>query len=225
MLDERLSLAYSLVDPCPLAADIGTDHGFLASALLRSGRCGRMILTDISGSALANARQEMIRRRLTDRADLRQGDGLTPLEEACDVICITGMGGKTIHNILTEGRSRLRGASLVLSAHTDLPLVRGAVQDIGYHLDREEPCFAAGRFYLVMRARPGGEAITPLQERTGVRLAESASPCLRPYLEHRLKILDAKARGLRSASVSDPSLEAETREDILAIRHMLEEIT
>ena len=143
MLDERLSLVYEMVDPCELAADIGTDHGQLPAALLLAGRCRRMILTDISESALSRARREMIRRRLTDRVSLRLGDGLDPLSEACDVISITGMGGRTIRDILLRGQNRLSGASLILSAHTDLPLVRQAVMEAGYHLDREEPCYAA----------------------------------------------------------------------------------
>ena len=60
-LDPRLSLAFDLYDPCELAADIGTDHAHLPAALLQRGRCQHMILTDISESALENARMEMIR--------------------------------------------------------------------------------------------------------------------------------------------------------------------
>ena len=70
MLDPRLSLAFDLYDPCDLAADIGTDHAHLPAALLQRGRCRHMILTDISESALENARMEMIRLRLTDRVSL-----------------------------------------------------------------------------------------------------------------------------------------------------------
>ena len=58
-LDARLSLAYDLYDPCDLAADIGTDHAHLPAALLQRGRCQHMILTDLSESALNNARGEI----------------------------------------------------------------------------------------------------------------------------------------------------------------------
>ena len=71
MLDERLRSAMALYDPCNLAADIGTDHARLPSALLRSGICKRMILTDISRSALDNARMEIRRHHLDSAADLR----------------------------------------------------------------------------------------------------------------------------------------------------------
>jgi tRNA (adenine22-N1)-methyltransferase len=131
-LDARLSLAYDLYDPCELAADIGTDHAHLPAALLQRGRCRHMILTDLSESALRNARDEMIRLRLTDRVSLRLGDGLAPLEEPCGVISVTGMGGRTVRDILLSGKDQLRGAALILSAHTDLPLIREALNLIGY---------------------------------------------------------------------------------------------
>ena len=213
-LDARLSLAYDLYDPCDLAADIGTDHAHLPAALLQRGRCQHMILTDLSESALKNAWETVIRCRLSDRTDLRAGDGLQPLEEACGMISITGMGGRTVHDILLEGAGKLRGASLVLSAHTDLPLIREAVCRIGYHLDREEPCFCAGRYYLVLRARPGACPLTPRELRLGGPLFESQSSQLIPYLTRRREVLQDKLRGLVSADKPEESLIAQVREDI-----------
>ena len=213
-LDARLSLAYDLYDPCELAADIGTDHAHLPAALLQRGRCLHMILTDLSESALANARNEMIRFRLTDRVTLRAGDGLAPLKESCGMISVTGMGGRTVRDILLSGKEKLCGASLVLSAHTDLPLIRDAVTRIGYHLDREEPCFCAGRYYLVMRARPGARPVTPREVRLGGPLFDSASEQLIPYLKRRRDVLENSLRGLLSAEKPDLPLISSVREDI-----------
>ena len=201
MLDPRLSLAFDLYDPCGLAADIGTDHAHLPAALLQRGRCQHMVLTDISASALENARMEMIRLRLTDRVSLRLGDGLAPLSEACGMISVMGMGGRTIRDILLSGREKLQGASLLLSAHTDWPLIRATVRDIGYHLEREEPCLDAGRYYLLLLARPGAMPMTDREIRLGGPLFRSSSPVLIPFLQERLS-------GLLSASGPDePQIE------------------
>ena len=214
-LDARLSLAYELYDPCDLAADIGTDHAHLPAALLQRGRCQHMILTDLSEDALRNARNEMIRCRLTDRVSLRRGDGLLPLREKCGMISVTGMGGRTVRDILLEGQDRLRGAALLLSAHTDLPLIREAVSRIGYHLDREEPCFCAGRYYLVIVARPGAEPLSPREIRLGGPLFQSASDQLLPYLSRRRDVLQAKLNGLLRAESPDRELIDRVREDIV----------
>ena len=213
-LDERLSLAYDLYDPCILAADIGTDHAHLPAALLQRGRCQRMILTDLSADALLNARNEISRFRLSDRVSLRLGYGLEPLSEQCGIISVTGMGGRTISEILISGCKRLLGASLVLSAHTDLPLIRDAVGKIGYHLDREEPCFCAGRYYLVMRARPGFEPLSPQQIRLGGPLFSSSSPQLLPYVKRRRDVLQSSLSGVLSAGSPDPAAVSRLRDDI-----------
>jgi len=213
-LDPRLSLVFDLYGFCGLGADIGTDHAHLPAALLQRGRCQRMILTDISPLALDNARREMVRLRLTDRVSLRLGDGLTPLTEACGMISVTGMGGRTIRNILLAGRDRLRGAGLILSAHTDLPLIRQAVDEVGYHLDREEPCLSAGKYYLVLRALPGRKSLTAQELRLGGPLFASASPCLLPWLQRRRSVLSEGLSGLLSASSPDEALIAQVRADM-----------
>ena len=205
MLDPRLSLAFDLYDPCDLAADIGTDHAHLPAALLQRGRCRHMILTDISESALENARMEMIRLRLTDRVSLRLGDGLSPVSEECGMISIMGMGGRTIRDILLSGKACLRNASLILSAHTDWHLIRSAVCEIGYHLDREEPCLAAGRFYLVLRARPGKKAMTDREIRLGGPLFSSESEMLVPFLRRRKEVLKERLKGVSSATAPNES--------------------
>ncbi len=213
-LDARLSLAYDLYDPCELAADIGTDHAHLPAALLQRGRCQHMILTDISESALRNARDEMIRFRLTDRVTLRAGNGLSPLNEACGMISITGMGGRTVRDILLSGANKLHGASLILSAHTDLPLIRETVHQIGYHTEREEPCFCSGRYYLVLRARPGVRSVTSQEFRLGGPLFSSDSDQLIPYLRRRREVLENSLHGLLNAGKPDKAQISQIREDI-----------
>ena len=200
LLDSRLSLAYDLYDSCELAADIGTDHAYLPAALLQRGRCQHIILTDISKNALENARREMIRLRLSERVSLRLGDGLTPVRERCDLISVMGMGGRTIRDILLSGSSRLRGASLLLSAHTDWHLIRSAIHEIGYHLEREEPCFSAGRYYLILKAIPGYMPISDQEIRLGGPLFHSSSAVLIPFLRRRIEILEKRLEGISSAS-------------------------
>lgn len=222
MLDERLSLAYRLYGHCKLAADIGTDHAYLPSELLINRKCERMILTDISPSALDNARREIIRRNLQPRVQLRCGDGILPLYERCEMISVLGMGGQTISRILSEGRDHLYGASLLLSAHTDLDLVRSTLCSIDYTIDREEPCLSGGRFYLLIRAYPGKDILTPQQIRIGKKLFGSSSPVLKDYIRRRSEVLLSKYNGLLRASSPDIELKKTVEEDIAFYRHYLE---
>ncbi len=215
MLHPRLALACQLYRKCELAADIGTDHALLPAELLKSGKCCRMILTDLSRDALNRARLEMDRQHLSHRVELRVGDGLQPLTEQVEMISVLGMGGRTIAGILTAGKDRLQDATLLLSAHTDLWRVRLAVEKVGYHLVSETPCLDDGRFYLLLLAEPGPEELTEKEIRLGKRLTEAAPGLLLPYLRHRAEVSRAKLEGLKKAESPNKELLERVRMDLL----------
>lgn len=223
MLDERLSLAAALYEPCEVGADIGTDHGLLPCHLLKENICQRMIFADVSTKALRHAEEQVQHQRLGDRAQLICADGLEALVEPCGCVSVMGMGGETIASILNRGKDKLQGAVLVLSAHTDLHLVRQAVQDIGYHIVREELCRAAGRFYVVWRAEAGAAALTPDEIRFGPLLIQRMTPLLREYITWRMAVLGERLRGLQSAREPDEAAITVIQYDIAFYRAKLEE--
>lgn len=223
MLDERLSLAAELFEPCRLGADIGTDHGLLPCHLLKANICRRMIFADVSAKALRHAEEQVARQQLQNRATLVCADGLDALTEPCGCVSVMGMGGETIAGILTRGQAQLQGAVLVLSAHTDLHLVRQAVQEIGYHIVREELCRAAGRFYVVWRAEPGAAAMTDEDIRFGPLMLREGAPLLREYVAWRMAVLGERLNGLLSARESDDAAIAAIRRDLAFYQTILEE--
>lgn len=223
MLDERLSLAAALYVPCELGADIGTDHGFLPCHLLETGVCQRMIFADVSPKALSRAEAQVTRRRLQDRALLVCADGLDALTEPCGCVSAMGMGGETLAGILTRGQHKLQGATLVLSAHTELHLVRQAIRDIDYHITREVLCRAAGRFYVFWQAFPGAEPTTEEEIRYGSLLLKEMTPLLREYITWRIKVIQAKLNGLTSAAVPDTAAIRQAQNDIAFYQARLED--
>lgn len=218
MLDERLSLVAAMYEPCPWGADIGTDHAYLPRYLLKAGICQQMIAADVSEGALANARDTLTRSRLLDRVSLRLADGFDAIDRPCGCVSVTGMGGDTMAALLMRGADRLQGAVLVLSAHTELALVRRAVQDIGYHFVREELCRAAGRFYVCWRAEAGYEALTEEECAFGKLLWETDSPLLPPYAAWRMKVADQRLRGLQSAAAPDETAIREATREVAFYR-------
>lgn len=154
-LDERLQAAADLFAACGVGADIGADHGRLSCYLLAHDKCQRMIVADISADSLAKARRLLALHHLEDRADFLVADGLSALHETVDCVAICGMGGRVMADILERGKERLHGAALVLSCHTEIPLLRAALVRLEYHLCAERLVRAKGRFYIVLRAEPG----------------------------------------------------------------------
>ncbi len=192
VLDDRLSRAAALFPACAYGADIGADHGRLSCYLLLNGVCGRMCVADISAPSLRKAQELLFRHGLSERADIRVGDGLNVLEQPADAIAVLGMGGHTICDILLTGAGKLQGAALILSAHTDVHLVRHTLMDLSYRIDREEIAYAAGRFYVVLRAVPGRESMGERQLLLGPRLMETAPEHYQDYLAWRIGIASRK---------------------------------
>lgn len=168
-LDARLSCIASLVPDCALAADIGADHGKLACSLLLSGRVQRMIVSDISKTSRDKARDLFVEHDLLDRVTISGEDGLYALSGQEEAVVIAGMGGGLIQRILSQPVS-IRPASLIISAHTELPLVRRAILDREYKLEKEVLVKASGRFYRVMSASPGKQILTEAEMELGYRL-------------------------------------------------------
>ena len=224
MLDERLTLAASLYEPCEWGADIGTDHAFLPCHLLRAGVCQRMIAADVSPKALSRAKANLTRQRLIDRAEVVLADGLDAVNRPCGCISVMGMGGETMADILRKGQDKLQGAVLVLGAHTELHLVREAIRDLGYHIVQERLCRAAGRFYVFWRAEEGPSPMSAEEARYGGLLWTAPSPLLREYALWRRSVHQERARGLLAASVPNEEAIREAQADVAWYTTKLEEL-
>lgn len=185
-LDNRLSRAAALFPACAYGADIGADHGRLSCYLLEMGTCERMCVADISESSLKKAKQLLERHQLSSRADLVTGDGLKCLPRPAEAIAVLGMGGRTLSGILWEGQSRLHGAKLILSAHTEIETVRETLMRMDYRIEEEQIALAAGRAYVVLRAAPGNETLTEKQTLLGPRLMETTQENYLQYLQKRI---------------------------------------
>ena len=225
MLDERLSLAAELYEPCEWGADIGTDHAFLPCHLLRMGTCQHMIAADVSEKALARARENLTRQRLIDRAEVVLADGLDAITRRCGCISVMGMGGELMGRILRRGQERLQGAVLVLGAHTELHLVREAIRDVGYHIVQERLRRAAGRFYVFWRAEEGLADMPTEEVRYGRLLWQEEPTMLREYAAWRRRVLQDRERGLLAATIRDDEAIHEVQADIAWYTTKLEELT
>ena len=196
-LDERLSMLAALTPACPVAADIGADHGFLGAWLIQSGRCGRVQFLDISAQSLMKARRLIDRLGLAPQAYFGVGDGALAMNEPAQAVIISGMGAETIAGILERGSDRLRGADLILQPNLDADWLRGRLQDMGYAIYDEALCRAGGRWYVGMAARRGEARCTPQELLAGPILMKKCPDRVRDYARFRLRVLRKAFAGAR----------------------------
>ena len=190
-LDERLAMAAQFFPACDTGADIGADHGRLSCFLLDSGKARRMIVSDISAESLGKARKLLSLHNLEDKAEFVVADGLNAIRNPVEAIAILGMGGATAARILSNDPVALHNAVLILSAHTDLPLLRKTLEQIDYHLTQEKVVCARHRYYIILKAERGEELLSPQQIFLGPRLMEATTGIDQTYLKYLEKRMGA----------------------------------
>ncbi len=197
-LDERLAAAAALFPVCAYGADIGADHGLLSCHLLNEHICRRMCVADISAPSLEKARKLLAFHGLDARADFFVGDGLAVLPERADAIAVLGVGGITLSGILERGKEKLQGAALILSAHTEWTHLRQTLCGLDYRIEKESVARAGRRFYIVLLARPGREALSDRQLFLGPRLTETLPRHYREYLAWRIAMTEIRKNNERA---------------------------
>ena len=188
LLDARLRCAADLVPRCSVAADIGADHGRLACYLLSNNICDKMIVSDISADSLSKSRRLLKLHGLDRRAKMVVADGLDAINEPVDAVVIAGMGGRTIAAIL-RNYHKIGDARLIVSAHTEMHLLRQKLYEYGFCFESETVVRANGRFYTVLLSRRGRAEYSLRQLYTGIELR---GECVTEYLQWRYDVEAAR---------------------------------
>jgi tRNA (adenine22-N1)-methyltransferase len=224
-LSPRLMAIAKYVLPDLPAADIGSDHAYLPSFLLLSGRVSRAIVVENSPGPWNRARHQVQARDLSGKIDVRLGDGLEPLQPGeATMAIIAGMGGGTITGILARGGHVLPTIErLVLQPMSGVSLVRKWLFNHGWGLVDEELVQEGERIYVILVAEKKSKVSVPgeLDLEVGPVLKEKKHPLLAAYLERKKKRYLDIWRGL---SRSRQPAAAARRQDIEKKIMQLEEV-
>lgn len=144
-LSKRLEQVATMIPPCHTVADVGTDHGFLAVALIDKEIAQQVLAIDVNRGPLESAKRFVKERGLEQQITCRLGDGLAATavgEVDCAVIC--GMGGELMQHIISVGPEWLQTYVLQPQSHRE-ELKKFLVQQ-GYGIT-EEQCLQEGKQY------------------------------------------------------------------------------
>lgn len=198
-LSPRLAAVAEYVLPGAPMADIGTDHAYLPCFLVQSGHIPGAVAADILPGPLEAARATVAEAGLTDRVELRLGNGLRVLKPG-DVTTATicGMGGPLIAEILAAGPTE-ELQRLVLQPMGGEERLREWLAANGWRLMAERLVEDAGRIYVIMAAEPGEMHLSELDAMMGPFIRLSGGPLLARYAGI---ILNQARRALAGASGS-----------------------
>ncbi len=140
-------------------ADVGCDHAYVSIALVQRNIANNVIAMDVRTGPLDIARKNVAESGLSNKIDIRLGDGLEKLVPGeVDAIIIAGMGGLLIKGILERGIHILEYGEkrpvLILQPQSDLKEVRMFLLAHAYDIVSENMLLEDGKYYTVMKAEP-----------------------------------------------------------------------
>ncbi|GGA36175.1 SAM-dependent methyltransferase [Kroppenstedtia guangzhouensis] len=156
-ISDRLAAVAARIPPGRVVADIGSDHGLLLIFLARQGGLKRGIAGEVNQGPFENACKRIWDQGLTNRVEVRLGDGLSVLRrDEADVVVLAGMGGVLISSILSRGKDRIQGVErLVLQPNNNGDRVRAWLLENGWEIDGEDLVKERGVLYEIISARQG----------------------------------------------------------------------
>ena len=209
-LSERLRACAELVCPGNVAADVGTDHGYLALYLLGQGICPEVYASDLREGPLSAARRSALRAGIQEHISFVLSDGLQKLPvDRIGTVIIAGMGGDNIISILDREPGVRNGClQMILQPQSKAAELRRYLTEQGFSILREK-LSRDGRFlYTAMEARYTGEqtGLTPGQQLISPALLREQSPLLGEFLSRVRDGVEQSIRGLRQAREPDSDL-------------------
>ena len=154
-LSLRLQTIFDCLAPCDTFADVGCDHGYQANAMLESGKCKFVYVTDISQECLQKA-EELLSKNFDGNFKAIVTDGLKGVPKV-DQVLIAGMGGELICDILAN--ADFLPNKLTLQPMKNPEKVRETVLKLGYKVLKDYT-FKDEKYYDLIVCEKGEDFYT-----------------------------------------------------------------
>ena len=186
-LDDRLQALADFVPQGARAADIGTDHGYLAVALILQEKANFVVAGDKNRGPYEAAKRTVHEYAISEeQISVRLGDGLEVVKPGeVDTVCIAGMGGILMNTIL-EASPEVTEAleTLVLQPMNGAPELREWLYDHEWHIVDENLVIDDGRIYEIIKAEKGSrKKPSGLDLLVGPKLWKKKPPLLKHHIE------------------------------------------
>lgn len=134
-------------------ADIGSDHAYLPTYLVKKGIIQRAIAGEVVKGPYESAVRNVQKEDVTDAITVRLANGLAAVEEgdAVDTVTIAGMGGGLIATILEEGKDSLRNVKRIITQpNIHAEAIRRWALENGWMIVAEQILKEDGKIYEIL---------------------------------------------------------------------------
>ena len=161
-LSKRLEICLKFTDGFYHLADIGTDHAKVPIEAVKRGYVVKAQAIDNKHGPYVVAYSNVKKANLLDRITVKRSDGLTDIDKDTDVVIISGMGGLTIKEILTDG-PRHNVKRFILQANDNTEAIRRSLESIEYKIVDELVFADKDKLYELIVIEPGNTTYTDIE--------------------------------------------------------------
>lgn len=227
LLSKRLQAVYQMVDNNTRVADIGSDHAYLPVELIEQNVATYAIAGEVAVGPMSRSKEDVDKFGLTDKIDVRLGDGLAVIKEAdkIDTVTIAGMGGILIQNILShatvEQLSHVQ--TLILQPNIGEPLVRHWLAENNFQIVDEDIVEEDRHVYEIIKATKVSTPVdlTDAQFLMGPVLIQKQTPTFVAKWQHKLNSFHKAVVNMQNAKHIDQSKIDAMNQDIKYIEEIL----
>lgn len=153
VLSKRLESILSMIDPCQILLDIGSDHAFLCIEAVKRNIANKAIAADNKKGPLDSATLNINEAQLSKRVFPMLSDGAKSITEECDTWVIAGMGSTTIIEILSQSIEKAQKVQqLIISPHSKEDDVKSFLNKNKFEIISQKIVFDQ-KFYPIIKAR------------------------------------------------------------------------
>ena len=208
MIDSRIQAVLNFVQKNSRVADIGTDHGYLAIELVKNSVASYVVASDKNPMPLDAAKKNIAAAGFSDFIEVRLGDGLKVLREGeVDTICIAGMGGALIAEILNDSPQITNSArQLILQPMNAIEKLQAWLTNNNWYVADIELAEVGGIIYEIISAVKNPALISAVTKK-------ETSPLLKKFIAQKISKLQ---RVLDEMSKSPAAVQSEKFSQIQA---------
>ena len=147
-MNNKLLAIAQFIDKQDKVLDMACDHAYLAIYLKKNHLCTNVYASDISESALNNARNNIKKAQVVIKTYL--SDGFENITDAdINTVIISGVGTKTIESILTTIPPNI--TKFIISSNNNLPQLRTLMQEKGFYNIEETTIYEHDKYYSIIK--------------------------------------------------------------------------
>lgn len=160
MQSKRLQCIYNFINKGDRIADVGCDHGYLGIHALND-KASFVQFIDNKEGPLSVCKSNLANALLSSSSyKLSLQNGISQLEPCINCVCICGMGGETIIDIINNNLAEsARMDHLILQPNNNVYKLRKYLMEHNFVIINEDICFENDKFYTIIELMYSDEKI------------------------------------------------------------------